>query len=78
MNDSKDILSLLGIPSDKICNFDYDKEGNDSIIYITLKDLRGFCPKCRSTDIGIKDYYNVNINNSIIKHQGITVLLAFN
>lgn len=75
MNDAKDILSLLKIPSDKISDFCCESCGEQTKIYLELKDIRECCPFCGSRKIGIKDYYKVNINNSIIKHEKITVEL---
>lgn len=73
MFEAKDILPLLGIPGTKIKSLDTIYDGDESIIYIELEDIRGCCPKCGSTAIEIKDYYTVRINNSIIKHRHLTV-----
>ena len=73
MFEAKDILPLLGIPGAKIKSFDTIDDGDESIIYIELDDIRGCCPRCGSTSIEIKDYYDVHINNSIIKHRHLTV-----
>lgn len=73
MFEAKDILSLLGIPGTKIKSLDTIEDGNEATIYIELEDIRGYCPKCGSTSIEIKDYYTVRINNSIIKHRNIKV-----
>jgi len=69
MNDANDILTLLGIPSQKIKSYLCEYGETDSKIYIELEDIRGFCPHCKSTDIEIKGYYKVYINHSIIKHK---------
>lgn len=73
MNDTKDILTLLGIPGDKISSFLVESNGNETHIFVELSDERGYCPHCHSTEIGIKDYYPVTINNSIIKHEKLIV-----
>lgn len=73
MFEAKDILPLLGIPGTKIKSLDTVNDGDEATIYIELDDIRGCCPKCGSTSIGIKDYYTVHINNSIIKHRKINV-----
>ena len=73
MNDAKDILTLLGIPSEKIKYFSTQIDGDYAIIYLELADLRGYCPRCKSSNIGIKDYYNVEINNTLIKHKNYRV-----
>ena len=73
MFEAKDILPLLGIPGTKIKSLDAVYDGDESIIYIELEDIRGFCPECGSNKIEIKDYYTVRINNSIIKHRNIKV-----
>jgi len=68
MTDSGDILSLLGIPSDKVAFIDgFHVDGNEDKIIISLIDERPSCPFCRSNNVVIHDYYKVNINNSIIK-----------
>ena len=68
MKDSGDILSLLGIQSEKVAFIDgfHIDEKEDKII-ISLIDDRPNCPYCGSKNIKIHDYYKVNINNSIIK-----------
>lgn len=73
MFEAKDILSLLGIPGTKIKSLDTVNDGDEATVYIELFDTRGCCPECGSTEIGIKDYYTVRINNSIIKHRHLTV-----
>ena len=73
MNDAKDILSLLKIPSDKIANFCCESCDQNTVIYIELIDEKGVCPYCGSREIEIKGYYKVRINNSIIKHEKIVI-----
>lgn len=73
MFEAKDILPLLGIPGTKIKSFDTINDGDEATFYIELEDIRGYCPRCGSTSIEIKDYYSVRINNSIIKHRRLTV-----
>ena len=73
MFEAKDILPLIGIPEKKIKCIDVVNDEKESIIHIELEDTKGICPKCGSNQIEIKDYYNVHINNSIIKHRHITV-----
>ena len=73
MNEANDILPLLGIPSEKIKHFTSESNENSSVIYLELVDEKGYCPECGSTSIEIKDYYNVRINNSIIKHKNMVV-----
>ena len=75
MFEAKDILPLIGIPETKIQFINTVYDGDEAIIRIELADIRGFCPKCGSTSIEIKDYYEVHINNSIIKHKRITVII---
>lgn len=72
---ANDILTLIGIPGEKIqsCNFEY--KDDDCVIYVELKDIRPSCPHCGSSNVGIKDYYETRINNSIIKHKRTTVLI---
>jgi transposase len=73
MFEAKDILTLLGIPGTKIKSFDTVDDKDEATIFVELEDIRGFCPRCGSTLIGVKDYYNVHINNSLIKHRHLTV-----
>lgn len=73
MFEAKDILPLLGIPGTKIKSLDVINDKDESIIFVELEDIRGYCPKCGSTAIEIKDYYTVHINNSIIKHKKMKV-----
>jgi len=73
MNEANDILTLLGIPSEKIKSSMTEFAENNSVIYLELKDEKGFCPYCGSTSIEIKGYYRVRINNSIIKHKKMIV-----
>lgn len=74
MIDSKDILSLLSIPSDNILNVSIISDTNDiSYVDIELKDIRTNCPFCFSKKIGIKDYYDKHIKNSIIRHHKLIV-----
>ncbi len=75
MFEAKDILPLIGIPETKIQFINTVYDDNEAIVRIELADIRGHCPKCGSTSIGIKDYYEVHINNSIIKHKKITVVI---
>lgn len=68
MNNPKDILALLGIPSEKVANFDYyDGTDGHSRIILELIDERQKCPNCNSSHVRIHGYYNVTINNSIIR-----------
>lgn len=74
MFDSKDILSLLSIPSEEVSSFSVVKDTDEiSFIDIELKDNRPCCPFCLSNKIVIKDYYKVRINNSIIRRQKLIV-----
>lgn len=74
MFDSKDILSLLSIPSEEVSSFSVVKDTEEiSFIDIELKDNRPCCPFCLSNKIVIKDYYKVRINNSIIRRQKLIV-----
>ena len=73
MIEAKDILPLLGIPGATIKDIDTDNDPKNPTIYLELQDIRGFCPKCGSTKIEIKDYYTVRINNSITKRRHLTV-----
>ena len=67
MNNPIDILLLLGIPTEKIANYDF-YQGNDGNqrLMLELTDVRSFCPRCGSHNILIHGYYDVTINNSII------------
>lgn len=74
MFDSKDILTLLCIPDEEVLSFSVVKDTSEiSFIDIELKDNRPCCPFCLSNEIVIKDYYNVRINNSIIRRQKLIV-----
>lgn len=73
MNEANDILTLLGIPGEKIKYFTSESDDKNSVIYIELADEKGCCPECGSTSIEIKDYYIVRINNSVIKHKNMVV-----
>ena len=73
MNNANDILTLLGIPGEKIKYFTSESDDKNSVIYIELVDEKGCCPECGSTSIEIKDYYIVRINNSVIKHKNMIV-----
>lgn len=54
MIDSKDILTLLSIPSENISNVSIISDTKDiSYIDIELKDIRTNCPFCFSDKIGI-------------------------
>ena len=70
MNDSGDILSLLGIPREKIAFIDgFHVDEKEDKIVISLIDDCPSCPNCNSKNIKIHDYYKVIINNSIIKER---------
>jgi len=74
MNDSKDILSLLSIPSEVVSKMDIVLDTNDvSFVDLELKDIRPNCPYCSSNKIVIKDYYNIKIKNSIIRKHKLFV-----
>lgn len=74
MIDSKDILSLLSIPSEEVLSSEIIKDTDDTTyVEIELKDNRPNCPFCFSNKIVIKDYYNVKINNNIIKKHKLFV-----
>lgn len=68
MNNPKDILTLLGIPTEKIASFDFyeGKDGHQRIM-LELTDERPSCPKCRSDNVKIHGYYDVTINNSVVR-----------
>ena len=76
MNDTKDILSLLGLPSEQISNYDFvmDKNG-DSTIIIDLLDIRDHCSRCFEQSNIIKGYYTVRIKNSVFKHRKTLVII---
>lgn len=70
MNDSGDILSLLGIQKEKVAFIDgFHVDEKEDKIVISLIDDRPSCPHCNSKNIKIHDYYKVIINNSIIKER---------
>lgn len=74
MIDSKDILALLSIPSEDVLTSEIIKDTNETtFVEIELKDNRPNCPFCFSNEIGIKDYYNVKVNNNIIKKHNLFV-----
>lgn len=73
MNNANDILTLLGVPSEKIKTFSCESCEGETLLYIELHDSKGCCPHCGSTNIEVKGYYKVRINNSIIKHQRMIV-----
>ena len=59
MIDSKDILSLLSIPSEDVSYTSIiDDKNNIYFIEIELKDNRPNCPFCFSNKVIIKFYYN--------------------
>ena len=74
MIDSGDILSLLGVPREKVALIDafHTNEKEDKVT-ISLVDDRPCCPHCHSKNIKIHGYYKVNINNSIIKKRLMNV-----
>ena len=74
MNDSGDILSLLGIQREKVAFIDafHMNETEDKMLISLVNDCTS-CPNCRSTNIKIHGYYKVNINNSIIKSRRLYV-----
>lgn len=74
MIDSKDILSLLSIPSEDISSVYFIPDSKDiSFIEIELKDSRPTCPFCHSSKINIKDYYTTKIKNSVIRNNKLIV-----
>ena len=74
MDNPKDILTLLGIPTDKVISFDYyDGVKEPSRINIELADDRYFCPNCGSNNATIHGYYDVTIKNSIIRARKVYV-----
>ena len=74
MDNPKDILTLLGIPTDKVISFDYyDGVNEPSRINIELADDRYFCPNCGSNNVTIHGYYDVTIKNSIIRARKVYV-----
>ena len=74
MIDSNDILTLLSIPSEEVLSSEIIKDtDNTTYVEIELKDNRPNCPFCFSNKIGIKDYYNVKVNNNIIKKHKLFV-----
>ena len=74
MIDSKDILSLLSIPSEDVLTSEIIKDTDETtFVEIELKDKRPNCPFCFSNNVGIKDYYYVKVNNNIIKKHNLFV-----
>ena len=75
MIDSNDILTLLSIPSEDVLTSELIKDTDDhTFVEIELKDNRpNNCPFCFSEKIVIKDYYNVKINNNIIRKHNLSV-----
>lgn len=74
MIDSKDILTLLSIPSEDVLTSKIIKDTDETtFVEIDLKDKRPNCPFCFSNNVGIKDYYNVKVNNNIIKKHHLFV-----
>ena len=74
MIDSKDILTLLSIPSEDVLTSEIIKDSEETtFVEIELKDNRPSCPFCFSNSIGIKGYYNVKIKNNIIRKHNLFV-----
>lgn len=74
MMDSKDILSLLSIPSEDVLISEMIKDTDETtFVEIELKDKRPNCPFCFSNNVDIKDYYYVKVNNNIIKKHHLFV-----
>lgn len=69
----KNILSLIGIPYEKVKAISSNSEGEFTFVYVELNDVRPICPYCHKGNIVIKDYYTTHINNSIVKHQKMEV-----
>lgn len=68
MDNPNIILTLLGIPNEKVAFYDaYESSDGNSRIYLELVDERPSCPKCGSNESTIHGYYEVTINNSIIR-----------
>ncbi len=68
MKNPKEILTLLGIPAEKVEQFDFIEGINEpSKIMLTLLNNRTVCPHCGSSDVVVHGYYKANINNSIIR-----------
>lgn len=78
MNDTKDILTLLGISADKISNYDFvqNRDGNASL-FVELNNVKPtHCSICfEKNNIVIKGYYKTHINNSVIKHRKMDVTI---
>lgn len=75
MIDSKDILTLLGLPSEDVSQVSVICDTSDIYqVEIELKDIRpSVCPHCSSDKIIIKDYYTTSLNNSIIRKKKLFV-----
>ena len=74
MIDSKDILSLLSIPSEDVSYTSIiDDKNNIYFVEIELKDNRPNCPFCFSNKVIIKDYYTTKIKNSILQKKKLYV-----
>ena len=68
MDNPNDILTLLGIPNEKVAFYDVYKSSNGyAEINLELVDERPSCPRCGSNDSTIHGYYETTINNSIIR-----------
>ena len=74
MNDSGDILSLLGVQREKVAFIDaFHMNTTEDKMIISLVDDCETCPHCGSTNIKVHGYYKVNINNSVIKSRLLRV-----
>lgn len=68
MDNPNIILTLLGIPNEKVAFYDaYESSDGNSRISLELVDERPCCPRCGSNKTKIHGYYDVTINNSIIR-----------
>ena len=74
MDNPKDILTLLGIPTDKVIPFDYyDGVKELSRINIEFADDRYFCPNRGSKNSTIHGYYDVTLKNLIMRTRNVYV-----
>ena len=68
MDNPNIILTLLGIPNEKVAFYDaYQSSDGHSRISLELVDERPSCPRCGSKESIIHGYYEVTINNSVIR-----------
>lgn len=68
MKNPTDILTLLGIPAEKVSSFDFvENQNGESHIELSLINEEQSCPRCFSKDVVVHGYFSTTINNSVIR-----------